>query len=128
MGSLNGNGLNNENPKILGNGKKPKKDYIKPKKVKSKASIKAFYKEYKFCMCCGLDVNVSVHHIRFRSQGGDDSYGNLISLCLLCHRKAHDGYYTIKEVYISAKEFIIKVLYELNWNQYQEVLQYLESL
>ena len=30
-----------------------------------------------------------LHHIQFRSQGGPDEASNLITLCPLCHRRAH---------------------------------------
>jgi hypothetical protein len=34
--------------------------------------------------CCGRR-DVTPHHLRFRSQGGDDTDENLISLCTFCH-------------------------------------------
>ena len=33
--------------------------------------------------------NLEVHHKEFRSQGGDDSEQNLITLCAGCHSLAH---------------------------------------
>jgi len=42
------------------------------------------------CTCCGKTFNLHVHHIVFRSQQGDNSYKNLITLCAFCHTsKAH---------------------------------------
>ena len=32
-----------------------------------------------------------VHHIQYRSQGGTDAVGNLITLCEDCHNKLHNG-------------------------------------
>jgi len=32
-----------------------------------------------------------VHHIQYRSQGGTDAVGNLITLCEDCHKKLHNG-------------------------------------
>lgn len=29
------------------------------------------------------------HHIKFKSQGGNDTAENLTTLCLFCHKKAH---------------------------------------
>jgi len=41
------------------------------------------------CQCCGTRSNLEVHHREFRSQGGDDSEENLITLCALCHSLFH---------------------------------------
>ena len=35
--------------------------------------------------------NLEVHHKEFRSQAGDDSEGNLITLCTKCHNDIHEG-------------------------------------
>src|SRR3981081_2831274 len=41
------------------------------------------------CQCCGTRSNLEVHHKEFRSQGGDDSEQNLITLCVGCHSLTH---------------------------------------
>jgi ATP-dependent DNA helicase RecQ len=41
------------------------------------------------CQSCGTMSNLEVHHQQFRSHSGDDSEGNLITLCAACHRTAH---------------------------------------
>ena len=41
------------------------------------------------CQQCGARSNLHVHHQVFRSQGGTDSTGNLIVLCVDCHRGLH---------------------------------------
>ncbi len=41
------------------------------------------------CQCCGTISNLEVHHKDFRSQGGDDSEENLITLCVGCHSLLH---------------------------------------
>ena len=43
------------------------------------------------CQCCGTRLNLEVHHKQFRSQGGDDSEQNLITLCAACHSLVHRG-------------------------------------
>ena len=43
------------------------------------------------CQCCGTRSNLEVHHKEFRSQGGDDSEENLITLCFACHSLLHHG-------------------------------------
>jgi 5-methylcytosine-specific restriction endonuclease McrA len=41
------------------------------------------------CQNCGVAQSLQIHHMRFRSQGGDDSELNLITLCLDCHSMVH---------------------------------------
>lgn len=43
------------------------------------------------CQACGSMQNLQVHHMEFRSQGGEDSEANLITLCARCHTEMHDG-------------------------------------
>lgn len=46
------------------------------------------------CQCCKgkhKDFKLEVHHIIFRSQGGSDEEGNLITLCHTCHKDLHSG-------------------------------------
>ena len=41
------------------------------------------------CQCCGTMSNLGVHHKQFRSQSGNDSEENLITLCTCCHGELH---------------------------------------
>ncbi len=41
------------------------------------------------CQECGSMKELEVHHIRHRSQLGDDVMHNLITLCVSCHGKCH---------------------------------------
>jgi 5-methylcytosine-specific restriction endonuclease McrA len=41
------------------------------------------------CQACGAMANLEVHHKEFRSRSGGDSEGNLITLCVDCHKTAH---------------------------------------
>jgi 5-methylcytosine-specific restriction endonuclease McrA len=41
------------------------------------------------CQACGSMHNLQVHHLRFRSQSGDDAEQNLITLCDECHERVH---------------------------------------
>jgi 5-methylcytosine-specific restriction endonuclease McrA len=43
------------------------------------------------CQACGSMSNLEVHHKEFRSQSGNDSEENLITLCTRCHSSIHDG-------------------------------------
>jgi 5-methylcytosine-specific restriction endonuclease McrA len=41
------------------------------------------------CQFCAATAGLEVHHIRYRSQLGNDSDGNLMTLCSGCHRTIH---------------------------------------
>jgi 5-methylcytosine-specific restriction endonuclease McrA len=41
------------------------------------------------CQACGARVNLEVHHKQHRSQAGDDSELNLVTLCAACHANVH---------------------------------------
>jgi 5-methylcytosine-specific restriction endonuclease McrA len=41
------------------------------------------------CQACGSMSGLEVHHMQRRSQLGDDSDGNLITLCSDCHGAIH---------------------------------------
>jgi len=41
------------------------------------------------CQSCGTMSNLEVHHKQFLSHSGDDSEGNLITLCTECHDAIH---------------------------------------
>jgi len=41
------------------------------------------------CQSCGSLTDLQVHHIRSRSQLGDDAELNLITLCAGCHQEIH---------------------------------------
>ncbi len=43
------------------------------------------------CQSCGGKSNLEVHHREFRSQCGNDSEENLITLCATCHSLIHRG-------------------------------------
>jgi len=43
------------------------------------------------CQACGAMSNLEVHHKEFRSHLGDDSEGNMITLCTECHAHTHRG-------------------------------------
>jgi len=43
------------------------------------------------CQVCGSRQNLQIHHKEFRSQGGDDTKENLITLCAGCHEALHQS-------------------------------------
>ena len=44
------------------------------------------------CQDCGRRSNLEVHHLRQRSQQGEDTAENLITLCAACHGQRHRGH------------------------------------
>lgn len=43
------------------------------------------------CRWCGVGENLQVHHILYRSEQGPNTMGNLITLCMECHARAHSN-------------------------------------
>ena len=41
------------------------------------------------CQNCGSSKDLHVHHLTKRSELGDDTEENLITLCALCHKQIH---------------------------------------
>jgi 5-methylcytosine-specific restriction endonuclease McrA len=41
------------------------------------------------CQSCGALSHLEVHHREMRSHSGEDSAGNLITLCTACHAIVH---------------------------------------
>ena len=41
------------------------------------------------CQKCGALRDLQVHHRRYRSQQGNDSLANLVTLCAYCHMQEH---------------------------------------
>ena len=79
--------------KTFGSLEKPKKRYV------NKQVLRTYRARHEYCELCGGNEmfgtpSAGVHHIRFRSQQGDDLPENLIYLCAPCHGLAHDGTFT----------------------------------
>ncbi len=57
------------------------------------------------CRHCGEDDigTLTLHHVRYRSQGGGHHADNLVTLCWFCHRKIHDK--VLRVVRIAGKWF-----------------------
>lgn len=43
------------------------------------------------CEYCGCRRANSIHHIKYRSQGGGNKIENLMALCVIDHDKAHNS-------------------------------------
>lgn len=61
------------------------------------------------CRLCGFDVVVHVHHIVHKAHGGDNSQGNLITLCPNHHAMAHRGFVTAEELYAVLRDPVAAV-------------------
>lgn len=101
-------------------------NYLKKKKVKKKSNLRKIVQKQGKCQNCFTDVGLTAHHIIFRSQGGDDSFGNLVTLCENCHRYAHDGLYVCGE-YITARDFMIGLLENINHGEYIGAIEELKK-
>ncbi len=53
----------------------------------SLAEVRA--RDWDRCVRDGSSRDLHVHHRKMRSQGGPDTYSNLVTLCAECHRWAH---------------------------------------
>ena len=67
-----------------------------PKRTAGRAEYeqnkRAMYRRDRWrCRSCNDSHNLTPHHIKFQSQGGGDDLDNLITLCIACHNKVHDG-------------------------------------
>lgn len=65
---------------------KHKRIKLSPKKY-IELKLKVFERD-KYCVLC-LKEPAELHHVIFRSQGGDDSITNCVMLCTRCHELAH---------------------------------------
>jgi 5-methylcytosine-specific restriction endonuclease McrA len=54
------------------------------------AKRQAVYDRDRVCRLCGKRAG-NVHHIIYRSHGGNNSEKNLIALCQRCHAKVHSN-------------------------------------
>lgn len=86
------------------------------------------------CQNCHSKINLTPHHIIHKSLGGDDSLGNLITLCLSsCHRLVHDGKLDLIDLLAKLKhdknivwrweESYLRLLAEKDINDYERTLK-----
>lgn len=81
------------------------------------------------CQCCkGKRKNsrLDVHHIVFRSNGGDDTEENLITLCHLCHEDLHNG--KINPKFNGKKRGNLKYATQMNSIRTQLLRHYKEAI
>lgn len=68
------------------------------KRIRNRALLKAMREEIPYCERCGAPGHGGLHHIKYRSQGGDDIKENLIRLCAQCHTDIHNARYHHREL------------------------------
>jgi len=64
---------------------KPPTPDRKANPAKAKAERDRLLQQSTICSLCGKARATDAHHVRKRSQGGDDTANNLKALCALCH-------------------------------------------
>jgi 5-methylcytosine-specific restriction endonuclease McrA len=47
------------------------------------------------CMNCGVTLGLAPHHIKSRGSGGTDEMENIITLCMVCHNAAQEGWLAV---------------------------------
>ena len=57
---------------------------------------------------CSSTLWFDLHHLRFRSRGGEHEAGNLVTLCSNCHHALHDGYLGVSR---TAEDGVIEFAY-----------------
>jgi 5-methylcytosine-specific restriction endonuclease McrA len=63
--------------------------FPKTRRVKSQKTIDKTRK--KACEACGSIKGLQTHHVFTRGSGAPDIEVNLVTLCVACHAKAHNG-------------------------------------
>lgn len=63
--------------------------FPKSPRIVDKEFYRRYGQEHEYCEVCGRRGWIGPHHIIFRSAGGGDTEGNLITLCQEHHENAH---------------------------------------
>ena len=61
----------------------------KPKRIVSQKAID--FARLPYCEHCLRWTQTQSHHVKSKGSGGNDEPDNLVSLCVPCHAKAHNG-------------------------------------
>lgn len=74
------------------------------KRIINRVLLREMRNEIVYCERCGRPGHGGCHHIKYKSQGGDDIRENLIRLCVYCHDGIHKARYNrIELIRIVAK-------------------------
>jgi 5-methylcytosine-specific restriction endonuclease McrA len=93
------------------------------KRLKLKLRREVYGRDGKQCQCCHVAVfehprdrqqQATVHHIKFKSDGGMDKHRNLVTLCRGCHEALHRGEIKVRGTHAHGLRFIrpMEVEYE----------------
>jgi len=95
---------------LLKHGKKKKKSKRLSPKEYNKLILEVLERDGGKCIFENCTTPFQIerpHHIKYKSQGGEDELENLVTLCIYCHKKSHDNkrkYKPILEEYIKNKK------------------------
>jgi len=76
-----------------------------PQKTRDELLIAADFS----CCACGQKFFCDVHHLTPVSRGGTHTRRNLAVVCPTCHRQAHNGGYTRRQLEVLWKQHMIRV-------------------
>ena len=76
------------------------------------------------CANCGKDEGIEYHHVVPLAHGGTNNLGNIVPLCVECHKKAHNGHIH-GEAFLKARED--GRVGRKHKMSYEECLPYLEA-
>ncbi len=60
-------------------------------RLRDPALLRLLKYQYDECALCGRTELLHLHHVLFRSHGGDDVRANIVCLCRPCHDGVHRG-------------------------------------
>jgi 5-methylcytosine-specific restriction endonuclease McrA len=82
----------------------------------NKLSLQVLNRDGYKCRNCGFRNTLCLHHLIYRSHGGEDTMENLITLCNFCHKSHHDGKLGIEVLQtLGENDVVIKFTRKGNW-------------
>jgi len=89
-------------------------DYLKSEKWKQVKNEYRQKEDAQECLCCGNefqdDINPNYHHFRYPKDWNDDTYENLITVCVSCHEHLHASIDHNSDP-ITLREYMPKLIY-----------------
>lgn len=88
---------------------KPKRKRKKPIHISKIIRNSVLERDKGVCRLCSSQA-VDLHHMLFKSLGGNNSTYNLISLCRICHSKCHSHQHKYFKILFASQKEIYKDL------------------